>query len=120
MNLYPRSILGRFISIVWLSVCVANLAYDLWPGNISEPDIAIAFGWTMIILTFPIGYGLGALIGFLSLLLYKSWGITIPRLYADLIVWTLFVPAGYFQWFVLVPWLFRKAARGINTCQDGN
>jgi hypothetical protein len=74
----------------------------------------------MIILTVPIGYGLGTLHGFLSLLLYKSWGIMIPRLYADVIEWILFVLAGYFQWFVLVPWLYRKAARGMDPCQDGD
>jgi hypothetical protein len=111
MKIYPRSILGRIVSILWVFACVAILIYDLWPGNISEPDIAITFGLTMIILAFPIGYGLGALIGFLSLVLYESWGITIPRLYDDVIVWILFVPAGYFQWFVLIPWLRRKAGK---------
>jgi hypothetical protein len=119
MNFYPRSILGRTICILWLSACVANLVYDLWPGNLSEPDIAIAFGWTMIILTFPIGYGLGTLHGFLSLLVYKGWGIAVPRLYVDLITWIIFVPAGYFQWFVLIPWLHRKA-RGMDSCRNGD
>jgi hypothetical protein len=111
MHIYPRSILGRIVSVLWVSACIATLIYDLWPGNISEPDIAITFGLTMIILSFPIGCGLGTLYGFLSLLLYKGWGITVPRLYADMIVWILFVSAGYFQWFVLVPWLCRKAAK---------
>ena len=111
MNIYPRSILGRIVCILWVFACVANLIYDLWPGNISEPDIGIAFTVTMIILTFPIGYGLGTLYGFLSLFLYKSWGITVPRPYDDVLVWMLIVPAEYFQWFVLIHWLYRKAGK---------
>ena len=63
---------GLFVLIVWITLLVLGSIFIQWNfylfsyshGDRKTPEIAITFGLTMIILTFPIGYGLGTLYGF--------------------------------------------------------
>jgi hypothetical protein len=110
MKIVPHSILGRVFCVLWLAACAALLVYAFSQRNVHEPDIGITFTLTMITLTFPIGYVLAALAGYIFLFLYKSLGIVNPgSFWADAIAWIVFVVVGYFQWFVFIPWLYRKA-----------
>jgi len=109
MILFPLSFLGRVLCVLWLAACATLLLDALWERN-TMPDTDIVFALSMITLTFPIGYGLGTLAGFAFLFLYKHWGIVVPGGFlANAISWIILVLAGYFQWFVLIPWLYRKA-----------
>jgi hypothetical protein len=109
MNIFPCSIRGRVLRILWLAACATLLVYAFSQRNIHEPDIDLTFTLAMLALTFPIGYVLGTLGGFIFLFLYKSYGIVIPGGFLpNAISWIFFVAAGYYQWFVLLPWLYRK------------
>ena len=70
-------------------------------------DMPEGFIWLMIFLTFPIGYVVAVAVGFVSWALsgieqtpYHPFGDLVPSGIG-------FTIAGYFQWFVLLPWLWR-------------
>jgi hypothetical protein len=110
--MFPCSILSRVLCILWLAACAALLVYTFLQRNTHEPDIDLTFTLAMLALTFPIGFVLGALGGFMFLFLYKALGIVVPGGFlANAILWIFYVAAGYFQWFVLIPWLYRKARK---------
>jgi hypothetical protein len=109
MKMFPCSIRGRVFCILWLAACAALLVYAFSQRNIHEPDIDLTFTLAMLTLTFPIGYVLGTLAGFMFLFLHKACGIVVPGGFLpNTISWIFLVAAGYFQWFVLIPWLYRK------------
>lgn len=114
MNILPRSVFGRILLVLWFAACIAVLIFAFIQRNIHDTDIAVA--WFMIFLTFPIGYGLAALLGFVFMLLYEAMGLVVPGGFVfNSLSWLLFVAGGYFQWFVLVPWAYRKVRKSSNS-----
>lgn len=70
-------------------------------------DMPEGFIWLMIFLTFPIGYVGAVAVGFVSWAL-SGIAQTPYHPFWDLVPsWIGFTIAGYFQWFVLLPWLWR-------------
>ena len=110
MKLFPRSIGGRIICILWLFLCADILFWAFSERNSHLTDVG--FAWNMLMLTFPSGYVLGMIAAVIIHMLYSTWGIVTPGGFLpNAISWIIFVPAGYFQWFVLIPWLYRKRKR---------
>ena len=110
MNIFPRSVFGRILLVLWIVACIAVLIFAFIQRDIHDTDIAVA--WFMIFLTFPIGYGLAALLGFVFMLLHEVFGLVIPGGFVlNSLWWLLFVAGGYFQWFVLIPWAYRKVRK---------
>lgn len=73
------------------------------------PDADIAFCYLMLFLTFPTGYALMALLGGIFEMLFNLTGLVVPGgIVFSLCIWPLFVAIGYFQWFQMLPWLYRK------------
>ena len=100
-GLGPRALL-----LAWFAACVVVLVFAyLHPGA----EASILFGMLMLSLTFPLGYVLATIVGFISSVLYNRFGVYAPDSFVvNLMAWTLLVVAGYIQWFILLPWAWRK------------
>ena len=111
--LFPQNLIGRSVLSLWLAACVSVLVFAFIQRNIHDTDIA--FTYLMIFLTFPIGYGLAALLGLIFWGLYNLFGVFSPGGFLpNTFTWIIFVVAGYFQWFVLIPWLYQKLRKSTN------
>jgi hypothetical protein len=100
--------MNRFISLVkaaWILAAVAALVFHL---QSSAKDSYVVFYWSLMVLTFPLGP--------LPLLAY-GWvvtdGLVTPStsdaggLFETLMLWLVMTSVGFFQWFWLVPRVFR-------------
>jgi len=75
-------------------------------------DMPEAFIWLMIFLTFPIGYAVAMVFGVVASLLPESGAPYHP--FWDVVpLWFALTIAGYAQWFVFVPFVWRRL-RGSN------
>jgi hypothetical protein len=102
----PRSFIGRCLAIIWLLACIALLVSAFKQQHIHDmPEAVIPL---LVALSFPIGYFVVIVAG----LAWAGASATLHLTYhpfRDLIpIWVPVVVLGYLQWFVLVPWLFRK------------
>ena len=106
---------GRILLGLWLSSCLAVLLFAFVQRAV--PDADIAFSYLMLFLTFPIGYAFLLFMGSIFEMLFNFTGVVVPGGFAfSLCVWPLFVATGYFQWFQIIPWLYRKLARLASFC----
>jgi len=114
MNVLPHSMFGRSLLGLWFAACVAVLVFAFVQRDIHDTDIAVA--WFMIFLTLPIGYALAAFLGFIFMLLYETFGLVVPGGFLfNSLSWLLFVAVGYLQWFLIVPWAYRKVRKSSNS-----
>ncbi len=113
MSIYPRSLVGRIAVLSWLGACMAALVFAFIQRDIRDTDIV--FTYFMLFLTLPLGYGLAALAGVVFLGLYTWSGLVVPGGFLHNVAsWCFFVAVGYFQWFVAIPWLYRKLRKPSN------
>ena len=104
----------RKILFTWLFFCVLVLLGPL--RDIHNGEAHILFAMLMGLLTFPAGYILMAGISFLGFLLDRHLGVSLPSNEIMLgPLWLGLVVVGYFQWFVVVPRLWRKWCGGNAT-----
>ena len=68
------------------------------------PDAEIPYIYLMYCLTVPAGFGVALLFALASTFVVVPGGLV-----SILVSWPLFVVLGYLQWFLLVPWGYRKA-----------
>jgi hypothetical protein len=81
------------------------LVFILVQGDADNVDIAVIR--IMVYLTFPIGEVVVACVDRL-IRFAAEYGIDAPSgLLTNVALWLCFMAAGYFQWFVLVPRVFR-------------
>jgi hypothetical protein len=103
----------KALKIVWilcsLAVLVVTLAHYA-PGQSSDIDIFFMYG--MIYLAFPASLFVA---GLFSLLVFIQEQSGVPLFDMDSlnyvyfsVIWLLFFVTGYAQWFMLLPWLWRK------------
>ncbi len=105
MALIPTSTIGRVVACTWLLACVGMVVFAWEQQGIH--DMPEAFIWLMIFLTFPIGYAVAMVVGVVMSVLPESSAAYHP--FWDLVpMWIALTVAGYFQWFVAIPWLWRK------------
>jgi len=99
----------KIVKGIWIITCVAVLCVSLYyfspdPKN----DIEIFLIWSMIFLTFPIGYVVAVSFNLIAIFLMKFAGVTLQGSYLLILVnWSASFIAGYFQWFVWVPKLVK-------------
>lgn len=68
-------------------------------------DIWVFLTWLMLILSFPAGLVVSAA----HYALGSAFSITVETSYLSLALeWLVYFVLGYLQWFVLLPWLWRK------------
>jgi hypothetical protein len=100
---------------IWTILALAVLAVTLY-GFDGKPnsDIDIVLMWSMLTLAFPMSLLVALIFTGVSILSESVFSTVIPVSYASIaITWLCFFVAGYWQWFVLLPWLWRKwKARG--------
>lgn len=96
----------------WLILAVGILMFTLYlyDGTPATRDAELILVYSMLALAFPASQVVTltlAAIGYVAEASGKSFSI--PTTYLTIIVeWVVFLCAGYFQWFVLLPWLWRR------------
>src|SRR5438034_486150 len=102
------------VRILWIALSlsiliVALIKFDGTPNS----DVDDFQGIAMLILTFPSGYIVIALLSIIGVLADTLFSKTIQTSYLELLVtWMLFLVAGYLQWFKVLPYLFQRRKRG--------
>ena len=92
---------------IWLIICSAILCVPLF--NFDNKESHVYYGLLILGITFPLGYLFAMSIAFIGFSLDKCCGISLPSNESMLIpTWIGFVLVGYFQWFILIPWVSRK------------
>lgn len=100
------------LTVVYVLACVAVLAYAIAGRDIRDTDIFVAYA--MLFLAFPSSYLVAAMFAGVAYGLSEGFGITVPGgLGNNVAAIVLFGAVGYIQWFVVVPWLWRKVERAI-------
>ena len=103
----------KVLKLMWFACCIAILAVTL-SHDASGPtnDIGIFLAYTMLFLTFPAGC---IVVGVIVLLVVLKEQLGFPLIdmldkqYIGFsVTWFAFLAVGYLQWFVLLPWLWRK------------
>jgi hypothetical protein len=100
--MFPRSLIGRFLAIAWLLLCVGILAFGYIQRSVH--DMPIAFFWLTLFITLPVGVVSAWAWPFILSSTSNPEQTFLP--YA--IAWFVSVALGYQQWFVLLPWAWRK------------
>lgn len=106
MALIPRSLAGRVLGAIWLLLCAGMLLFAWVQQDIH--DMPEAFALLMILLTMPAGLLVAAVIGITTSAISSSFGGTYHPFWDLVPMWIAVTLAGYFQWFVLLPWLWRR------------
>jgi hypothetical protein len=94
---------------LWVGACVAVLVFTFIQQKIHDTDLA--FLWFMVYLTFPSGFVLAGTLGSIFFIISKVFydSLSIPGGFLpNLLFWPLFVAVGYYQWFVIVPSIFKR------------
>ena len=95
------------MAALYLLLCV-GVTVIAFRGR-GESETGIIVGYAMLLLTFPIGFLIAAVMSAIGYMLseridsFSAGGVTL-----DLIYIAVFGVAGYAQWFIAVPWLYRK------------
>lgn len=105
--------LSMVLKVGWVLCSVAVLAVTLTryaPGPESDIEIFLVYG--MLCLAFPTSLIVAGLFALMSML-QEHLGVplldAIDSNYVGVcVMWLAFFAAGYLQWFVLLPWLWRK------------
>jgi len=98
----PKVIKEIKVARVWLLLCVSVLVFGWIQRDIH--DMPEAFSYFMIALTFPAGF-LAALSGsFIS----QAFNTPYSPFWDLVPFWFLATVLGYMQWFIILPWLYKK------------
>jgi hypothetical protein len=105
--------LAKVLKIVWILCSVMVLVVTLAryaPGPASDIGVLLVYG--MLILAFPASLLIAGLFAMLALL-QEQLGVPLLELIGSnyvgfSVMWSAFFVAGYVQWFILLPWLWRK------------
>ena len=105
-------IFAKTLKIVWILCMLAVLGVTLAHSPDPLSDAAILFAYGMLFLAFPVGHLVAGLFALLLMIHEQSRVPLLDLLDANYIgffvMWLAFFVAGYAQWFVLLPWLWRK------------
>ena len=115
MSLSPRHPILRIVAMAWLLVSFVLLTVTLLRPEIGVDDrSALSTLVPLYFLSLPLGH-LGVLAaGWLKVQAHVSQGAAPGVLLEGLVLWTFLTVLGYLQWFVLLPWLARKARQATD------
>jgi hypothetical protein len=114
---------------IWVGLCVAVLLRTLISYYESpHSEVGLYCLMTMTALSFPSGYLLGVILGGAAQFLSKWFSLgtlatssSVSEYLGITFTWTVLFTVGYFQWFVLPPYLARKIkARKLTKSQEGS
>lgn len=88
---------------------VSSLTLIIWSEAVSykQPELGIFCLSVFGVMTFPISY----LVGFVASTLNAAFWPAASSLIEVRIVTGLILITGYFQWFIVIPWIFKKIRR---------
>ncbi len=102
---------------IWFVLCIYVLVSFLFhPSAQSGGEVSLKFHLEMLVLTFPLGYLAGLVMGLLFNLIAKVGlepSIIFGPHFNILITWVAMIIIGFLQWFIWVPklWLWIKSKR---------
>src|SRR4051812_29622854 len=102
--------MGRWLKLAWVLVAFAVLVSSLllFEGK-PNSDADILLGYAMLALSFPLGVALAAGLSLLARLLFETTGYVFTTSYASMsVAWLALFVVGYLQWFVFLPWLWKR------------
>jgi hypothetical protein len=103
----------KILKFVWILCCVFVLFISLTQYESgASSDNGVFLVYSMLVLAFPASLLVAGLIT-LMVLLQESLGVPLLDLIESnrvglCVMWLSFCIAGYLQWFVMLPWLWRK------------
>jgi hypothetical protein len=109
MTVFPRHPVLRVVAAAWLLGAVVMLAATLLRPDVWGNDRAALVWLTPLYwLSFPLGHA-GVMAGiWIRVELYVGPHV-VPSVFVEgLYLWSVLTVLGYFQWFVLLPWMSRK------------
>lgn len=115
MTLVPRHPVLRAAATAWLLVAVVLLVVTLLRPEMQAGErTALASLVPLYFLSFPLGH-LGVMaLSRLKLELYAGSGYT-PGMHEEgLLLWLALTVLGLLQWFVLLPWVARRARQATD------
>jgi hypothetical protein len=71
-------------------------------------DMPIAFTWFMIFLSFPCGFLVAVVAAIMTTQISELFALPYNPFLSHLPGWLMFTVVGYLQWFVLLPFLWKK------------
>jgi len=95
---------------IWTIVALIVLLVTLY-GFDGKPssDIGVLLAWSTLALAFPVSLLVALILAGISIASEQVFSAVIPTSYWWIAIsWLCFFVAGYWQWFVLLPWLWRK------------
>ncbi len=92
--------------MLWLAACSALLIFAYVQREVH--DMPIAFTWLLVMLTFPVGLPLAAIVGITMSSLSETFGLPHSPFFDLLPSWFVMVTFGYWQWFLLPSILRRR------------
>ncbi len=104
--LYPLAArMNRYniIKAIWFAACLTVLWFTYDAREIN--DVYIVFIYFTLALTFPIGVLVQGIVFFSGSIFGLIWP---DGFLGYLSFWVIAVGLGYWQWFVAVPWLFKR------------
>jgi hypothetical protein len=106
VTLLPRHRVTRLAATVWLLASLVLLTVTLLrPDVYGSERVALVYLTPLYWLSFPLGH-VGVLAGIqVRLELYLAFKFVPSILAEGLYLWTALTVLGYFQWFVLLPWI---------------
>jgi len=115
----PKRTRVKVIAVTYLVACLAVLVFAVVGREIRDTDIVVAYA--MLLLSFPAGFVVAALFAAVGYVLFETFGIIVPGGLASnaVAIITLSV-VGYGQWFIVVPWLYRKAKVPTNNTLEAD
>lgn len=115
MALLPQHRILRIAAVAWLLLSIVLITVTLLRPEMQANDrAALSTLVSLYFLSLPLGH-LGVMaIGKLKVALYVDSQF-VPGIFAEgLLLWACLVALGYVQWFMLLPWLARKARQAAD------
>ena len=96
----------KIFKVIWSILAIASLFVTLYGfDGKSNSDIGLVSVWTGLLLSFPFGL----LVSLAHVFIYEIFSVTIKVSYISLMIdWVFFAVLGYVQWFVFLPWIYRR------------
>ena len=115
MTLLPQHPASRIAATLWLAACVVFLLVTLQSmDTYTEERSALSRLVPVYFLGFPSAHIAVVTVGKIKLALYLNAQFE-PGILAECVsLWTMMLVLGYFQWFILLPWLVRKLWHACN------
>jgi hypothetical protein len=102
-------VLLKIVKFIWIGCCIGVLLMTLRNLYDAPGDSGIFFAYAMAILTFPVCGAIFTIFGGVSVALMAFAGYSLPDTRLDIFLeWLVLFSAGYWQWFIFVPWLITR------------